>query len=201
MDVRSAKEKTKTTYDTHSQFFIDKFANPLSLRSTTELDHFVKRLRGKSVLDAGCGSGVFALEFQKRNLLVTAIDISEKFISYARSKGVDARYMDIEHITFPSESFDGVWAMSSLLHIPKKHIKAVLESFHRILRPHGVLHVTLKEGTGEKMVTDTTGDERFFSFWTIEEFTKIAQLYFKTVETAQEETGDKKFIRMTFVKL
>src|SRR5690606_14614738 len=59
-------------------------------------------MRGKKVLDVGCGAGVDLLRFAKGGAIVTGIDISESAIALARQNAeqqgiaVDLRVADAE---------------------------------------------------------------------------------------------------------
>ncbi|MFW6282719.1 MAG: class I SAM-dependent methyltransferase, partial [Minisyncoccales bacterium] len=43
---------------------------------------------------------------------------------------MDFREQDIRELDFPPESFDGIIASCSLIHIPKKDVHSLIESFH-----------------------------------------------------------------------
>ena len=69
-------------------------------------------------------------------------------------------------LKFKNYEFDGVWACASIIHIPKKFLKKVLLELRRILKINGLLFVSVKEGSGERMVKDDYGNKkRFFSFF------------------------------------
>lgn len=53
-----------------------------------------------------------------------------------------------------------MWAVASLLHLPKRRLGEALNELRRILRPGGGMFCTVKRGTGE----------RFFSFYEPKEF-------------------------------
>lgn len=127
---------------------------------------FLKLLPASAhILDAGCGSGRDSLVFMKRGFRVTAIDASSAMVRAAQSSGVEARALAFQDMKFLAE-FDGLWACASLLHVPHSEMADVLDRFHRALRPNGVLYVSLKEGTGERVAEDG----RFFSYFTLDEF-------------------------------
>lgn len=79
-------------------------------------------LRGRRVLDAGCGTGALAVEAARRGAEVTAIDLSPQLVEMARARcpadlnggRIDFRTGDM---TDPSLGrFDHVVAMDSLIH-------------------------------------------------------------------------------------
>lgn len=65
---------------------------------------------GQSLLDVGCGAGMFASMASERGLLVSGIDASDALIAIARERapGADFRVGDLEDLPFPEGSFDAV---------------------------------------------------------------------------------------------
>jgi SAM-dependent methyltransferase len=65
---------------------------------------------GQSLLDVGCGAGMFASMASERGLLVSGIDASDRLIAIARERapGADFRIGDIEDLPFLERSFDAV---------------------------------------------------------------------------------------------
>jgi ubiquinone/menaquinone biosynthesis C-methylase UbiE len=122
------------------------------------------------ILDLGCGSGRDTIIFVVRGYHVTGLDFSEKLLEEARKTCRSAQFIlgDIENLKFSNNSFDGVWACASLLHVPKKNMPQVLTEIHRILVPGGILAITLKEGDWEGYEKDSRYDGqpvKFFSYW------------------------------------
>jgi tocopherol O-methyltransferase len=98
------------------------------------------------VLDAGCGvggsaiwlAGEFGVPVVGVSLVPSEIDRGRQ---YARQRGVADRVtferQDMVHTTFPDASFDVIWAIESVCHVPDKH-EFLVES-RRLLRPGGRL--------------------------------------------------------------
>jgi len=65
---------------------------------------------GQSLLDVGCGAGMFASMASARGLLVSGIDASDALLAIARERApsADFRVGDLEDLPFPGESFDAV---------------------------------------------------------------------------------------------
>jgi ubiquinone/menaquinone biosynthesis C-methylase UbiE len=80
--------------------------------------------RGKSVLDAGCGTGIFSIIFARNGAAqVTGIDISEGSLETAKALkakfGLDNasfQKQDMLNLPFDDESFDIVWAWGTVHH-------------------------------------------------------------------------------------
>ena len=99
-------------------------------------------LRGKKVLELGCGPGGTAVIFAQRGAQVLAVDISqdevEKTIQMAKDHNVSDRVkvtvMDAENLACHSETFDFVFSKSVL--VLTDHEVVAAESA-RVLKPGG----------------------------------------------------------------
>ena len=108
-------------WDPQSEFKPLHEINPLRL---AWIDKNVS-LRGKSVIDIGCGGGILAESMAGIGALVTGIDLSEKPLKVAQlhllesGKSVTYRLISAEEIASEQpESFDCVTCMEMLEHVP-----------------------------------------------------------------------------------
>lgn len=135
-----------------------------------ELDRFVEAMRYRNktkVLDMGAGTGGSSLYMQENGIQVTCIDLSLSMVESCRQKGLYALEMDFYHLDFPDNTFDGIWAMNTLLHVPKADLPGVLAEVKRVLKPDGLFYKGVyggwnSEGIWEK---DHYSPKRFFSFY------------------------------------
>ncbi len=105
---------------------------------------------GASVLDAGCGSGRDALAFSLMGFNVVAFDASARMVAAARQRaGVPVHQMTFESMKL-DQTFDGIWACASLLHVPKDHLSSTLEHLASFLKTAGVLYASFKYGDKER---------------------------------------------------
>jgi magnesium-protoporphyrin O-methyltransferase len=96
----------------------------------TLLDWLPDDLRGTRLLDAGCGTGMLALEAAKRGAEVTAIDLSPTLVSLARDRlpgnlKVDFRVGDM--LDPALGRFDHIVSMDSLIHYKAADMVRALE--------------------------------------------------------------------------
>ena len=148
----------------------------------------------RSLLEIGAGTGQDSKFFHDMGMIVSCIDLSPEMIKLCQQKGLSARVMDMTDLDFPPASFDAVYALNSLLHIPKADFRIVLENVKKVLKPSGLFYLGVYgsddefEGVWEK---DAYNPKRFFSFHTDENIQKATAeifelLYFKRIPT----TGD-----------
>lgn len=97
-------------------------------------------IKGKRVLDLGCGMGEASVYFALKGAIVTAADISPEMIRVVNQLAekwkthVNARVMIAEDMDLPSNDFDFVFGNGILHHLDRK--KAYNE-IYRILKPGG----------------------------------------------------------------
>jgi SAM-dependent methyltransferase len=99
-------------------------------------------LRGRRLLDVGCGLGFDALEFMRRGVRVTVIDISAQAVALARRhfllSGVRADVASVADalaLPFADETFDAVWSDGVLYYTGD--MPRALHEIWRVLRPAG----------------------------------------------------------------
>lgn len=124
---------------------------------------------GLVVLDAGCGPGRDLAAFRQAGCRVVGIDLSAGMLAEARRRvpGAILAQMDLRTLAFAEESFDGIWAMASLLHVPKDEATGVLVDFRRLVRPGGLLLLALKAGAGDVELQDADHADawRYFVYY------------------------------------
>ncbi|MBP9771953.1 MAG: class I SAM-dependent methyltransferase [Candidatus Pacebacteria bacterium] len=153
---------------------------------------FLSLIPGKKILDLGCGSGRDAKIFLENSVEYTGVDASQGMLDHARQftgKADCFLLADFSNLSFPAESFDGIWASAVLLHAEKKELAKILKNLHEILKIGGIGFITLKpkKNIDEGMIAQEKwgGIERYFSFYDIEEFS----LYLKEAGFSIIETG------------
>jgi SAM-dependent methyltransferase len=89
---------------------------------------------GERILDLGCGDGVLTERLVAAGCTVVAIDGSAAQVEAARRRGLDARVMDAQALTFEAE-FDAVFS-NAMLHWVRRSADAIAGVW-RALRPGG----------------------------------------------------------------
>lgn len=102
--------------------------------------------KGDKVLDLGCGNGRFYEEFISRGAFYSGLDFSEKIIEIARKNNPKGNFKvaDALNIPFENDSFDKVYSIAVLHHIPSFELRIkFLEEIKRVLRDDGYLILTV----------------------------------------------------------
>jgi SAM-dependent methyltransferase len=99
---------------------------------------------GMKVLDAGCGNSIFPIYLAKSGCEVTAADL-EIDTRLAGIHGVPINYHvgTITDLPFDDDSFDMVFCLSVLEHLPEHETAAAVRELVRVLRPGGRFVVTV----------------------------------------------------------
>lgn len=170
--------KTLATIQTYNRTAKQYSKNVANLHPAEACNTFLKYLPAKGkVLDLGCGSGRDTAIFVNQDYKVTAIDLSSKLLDIAKANEPKAKYleMDMRKLEFNNEFFDGIWAIASLLHLPKKDIPLCLNECNRVLKKQGTIFVAIKQGEGEEYKSDLRYDQeaiKFYSYFNQQEMTE-----------------------------
>ena len=128
----------------------------------------LRRLTFEDVLDAGAGTGRYALSLAKQGKRVEATDQSAEMLAVARQKaaqrGLTIKFKkeSVSSCSAPDASFDLVLCMLALAHVEDLH--APVGEFIRVLRPGGHLvvsdiHPDIQTAWGPKHTTQVDGKE------------------------------------------
>jgi SAM-dependent methyltransferase len=153
-----------------------------------EREAFLARIRAagaQRLLEIGAGTGQDSAFFAEHDLEVVATDLTPEMVEHCRAKGLDAHAMDVLHLDLPDASFDAVWTINTLLHVPNADMPAALEEIARCLRPGGLLFLGVYggESLGEGIFEGDTHDpKRFFSFRSDDELRAFVESAFEVVD-------------------
>jgi SAM-dependent methyltransferase len=154
---------------------------------------------GGRLLEIGAGPGHDSAFFASHGLQVVATDLSPAMVGFCRQKGLDAHVMDFLHLDFPAGSFDAVYALNCLLHVPNADLPDVLAAIRAVLRPGGWLYLGVWGGNGHEGPTRNDQHEpaRFFSLRTDEQIRDFTTRYFSLVDFHVIERGQHHFQSLT----
>lgn len=109
----------------------------------------VKRLlpgRGARILEVGCGVGRWAQEMEALEACYTGVDLSAKMLAVARRQNSRHRFVQSSGTALPfaSDSFDLIFTVTVLHHIPYRDQEAAVRELARVTRAGGNI-VTLED--------------------------------------------------------
>lgn len=127
------------------------FADTVAVEMAPLYERFLPRVpEGGHILDAGCGSGRDSRAFMVRGYSVTAFDASPELARLASGHiGQEVLVMRLEEVEW-RQTFDGIWACASLLHVPSPVLPEVISRLAEALKPAGIMYVSFKHGRGER---------------------------------------------------
>ena len=157
-------DRTADGYEAHTADFWAKMPQPAFIET------FAAALDGLRVLDVGSGPGRDAQIFFERGLRPICLDASVAMARLAAQKRLTSMQADFAHLPFGDASFDGVWAYTSLLHVPKAQVDRPLAEIRRVLKRGGIFGLGLFEGASEEYRdVRGNGNPRWFSYYLAEE--------------------------------
>ena len=170
-------------YNLNAENFIE---NTQNVDMHLAQDRFLRLLdENASILDFGCGSGRDTRYFLDKGYQVTATDGSAELCRRASAfTGIEVQEMlfqELEEIN----TYDGIWACSSILHLLKNELLLVIRKMCDALKGTGVIYTSFKYGDFEGV-----RNGRYFTDFTEDSFREfIAAIPELTIED-QWITGD-----------
>ena len=135
--------------------------NPLRLGWVQRI---VGDLRGKRILDVGCGGGILSESMAASGARVTGIDLSDKALGVARlhklESGADLEYRLVAAETLAAESpgaYDVVTCMEMLEHVPEP--ASVVAAVATLVKPGGTVVISTLNRNPKSYVFAVIGAE------------------------------------------
>jgi ubiquinone/menaquinone biosynthesis C-methylase UbiE len=98
---------------------------------------------GEKILDAGCGTGIFTLDFLTGGVQVVGLDISRQMLKYAVKKATGYPFFTVQgdmlYLPFKDNSFDKSVSITALEFIVDA--KSAVDELFRVTRPGGYVVV------------------------------------------------------------
>jgi ubiquinone biosynthesis O-methyltransferase len=153
----SAKKMgTSKGYDEISKIYDDP-TNFVIVAEHNKIIQLIGNVKGKKVLDVGCGTGRYSIPLAKKGAEVHGIDISKGMLRLAKRNStklkIDFQIGNMLKIPFKKDTFDVVISNLAIDHV-KDHRKALSE-MQRVCKPGGkviisTVHTDLIGGKGKR---------------------------------------------------
>jgi SAM-dependent methyltransferase len=120
------------------------------------------------ILDLGCGPGRDLVVFQKMGYQVTGLDATPAFVEMSKQiAGCEVWHQSFLSLDLPTNTFDGIFANASLIHVPSAEMLRVLQHLNQALSKNGVLLMSMVRGDREGYSERPTGF-RYVTGWEYE---------------------------------
>ncbi len=188
--VDPASDRRASTAAYYDAFGEQYAAQTMQIDVSNHIARFARMLPPRArVLDAGCGAGRDLVALAAAGLDPVGLDISPPLVRIAeRTSGLPVTLGDLRAPPFADESFRGIWAMASLLHLERSEVTTTLRTLRRLLIPGGILFASVKRGRGR------TRDDgrRWFTLHEESGWTRhLKEAGFATTEILMESPDDR----------
>lgn len=134
-------EKTFTADDYDERYFaghIRRYEEGVYGNRVKWITKYLKDVRGKTLLDAGCGIGFFSETARKQGAKVISLDFSPQALRvYRKRGGADATLIvgSVEELPVADNSVDFAMAIDVIEHL--YHPRLLLSEMYRVVKPGG----------------------------------------------------------------
>lgn len=194
-------DTTLNYYNENAEQFVQGTA---SVDFSETQNRFMSKLKtGASILDFGCGSGRDTKYFLDKGYVVTATDGSEELCALAsKYTGIKVHQMLFEELSDVGQ-YDGIWACSSILHVPKSQLKDVIERMVTALKDNGVIYTSFKYSDFEgerngRYFTDMT-EETFLNL--IDDISNVKVIEMWKTSDVRHGRGDEQWLNIILRKM
>jgi ubiquinone/menaquinone biosynthesis C-methylase UbiE len=191
------------TYAKIAQAYNDEFFDDTS--DLPLINSLVGQLNvGSKILDIGSGPGQLALYLSRQGFEVEGIDSSDEMLVIARKRVPNVTFtkMDMRALEYPDETFDGILASYSIIHIPTAELGGVLPEIKRVLKVGGAALFVTQEGEADQIVDEplTEGGKIFMNCFTKERIARVlGETGFKLLSQATINHGNGDVTRTTSI--
>ena len=152
----------------------------------------IKQKNKKTLLELDAGAGYDSQYFTNNGLIVTAIDISKEMVKRCKEKFIEAYELDFYELSTLNRKFDCIWAINTLLHVPKSDLDHVLNEINLVLEKDGLFYMGVYGGNdseGEFTKSEVSNIPRFFAFHSEDFLKTILKKHFHIVKFVSFNIG------------
>ena len=137
------KRNVMQRYDVTAEMYDERYAQEQKAKYTKALEKV--NVVGRTVLDVGCGSGLFLSKVASQTDMIVGVDVSRKLLFKAKEQAnslqnVFVLQADADHLPFREGFFEVVFAFTMLQNMPKP--PETLSELKRVAKHNGSIVVT-----------------------------------------------------------
>ena len=191
-EAAAIEEALRRYYDQESAERAERAVDPRRVEARTVfVDRLVSEGR-RTVLEIGIGPGRDAATFVAAAITTVGVDLSAEHARRATALGATVAVGSVRALPFADATFDALWTMSTLMHVPDSAIEASLDEVRRVLRPGAVAAVGVWGGPDVEHHSDVDHYDppRFFSRRSDDRWRARLAAHVGDVEVFEAWTGD-----------
>jgi ubiquinone/menaquinone biosynthesis C-methylase UbiE len=164
----------RAAYDAVAGGYAQRFAGELSHKPLDRalLKAFVDQLTavGGVIADVGCGPGHVAQYLKSLGANVTGVDLSPGMVAMARSLDptIEFHVSSMSSLPAADGEWGGIVALYSIIHLEPGDRAAAMAEFFRVLRPRGLLLISIHIGSEVRHLDEFLGQAVSLDFRFIE---------------------------------
>lgn len=192
MDTEQIKSNLREFYNIDAEQRNTRDTADWKIRVREQFYNRIKQGNKKTLLELGAGAGKDSQYFMDMGLEVTAVDMSSEMVRVCREKSIDAYELDFYNISTLNRKFDCIWAMNSLLHVPKVDLPEVLSSIDMVLDDNGLFFMGVyggKDAERDFVLEEVTAIPRFFSYYTDSKLKEALSKFFDVIDFEHIDIG------------
>ena len=184
-------EELQSSYDRVAEDYAQQFRDEMDQKPFDRkmLDWLIEKLGGSGIIcDMGCGPGQIARYLHRQGVKACGVDLSPAMVQQAQSLNPEIPFQRGDMLALADvadNSYGGIAAFYSIVHIPRRKVVQALREFKRVLRPQGVLLLAFHIGQEIKHLDEWWGKEVSVDFLFFE--TEEMKSYLMTAGFGLEE--------------
>jgi ubiquinone/menaquinone biosynthesis C-methylase UbiE len=168
-------KNVQTGYDKLSAEYAKEFFNELDNKPLDRqlLKRFAKSMRKATapICEVGCGPGQITHYLHQQGVEnIFGMDLSPGMVAQAQqfNPDIEFRQGDMSALEADDDSWAGIVAFYSIIHIPREDVVSVLQEFKRVLKPGGLLFFTFHIGQNAIFVDNWWEEDVAINFFFFE---------------------------------
>jgi len=167
-------EELESSYDRVAENYARQFRDEMDEKPFDRkmLDWLAEKVCGLGVIcDMGCGPGQVARYLHSRGVEVCGVDLSTAMVQQAQALNPDIPFQRGDMMALAEvadDSYGGIAAFYSIVHLPRPKVVRALQELKRVLRPRGVLLLTFHIGQEIKHLDELLDKEVSLDFFFFE---------------------------------